>query len=133
MPALLSTRLALVVTAALLAGLAVAAATSARPVSAGSPPVRAASGSAAGARVTQRWRSVRGAVGYDLVLWRRHRRALDLWPTRARATLPLHWTFRGRRYTLANGPYLWFVYPRIRKSGHVRYGRLVASGTVRGT
>jgi hypothetical protein len=71
-----------------------------------------------------------GASFYDVILWRNGERVLDLWPTTARVTLPEHWRFHGKRFNLADGPYLWFVYPATGTRASARYRPLAAHGTI---
>jgi len=94
------------------------------------PALRAAAGARSAATLT--WQPAAGASAYDLILWRGHRRALDLWPTRTQVTVPARWRYRGVRFALHDGPYLWFVYPRLGPRGHATYGPLLASGVVGG-
>ncbi|MDQ3671861.1 MAG: hypothetical protein M3364_05410 [Actinomycetota bacterium] len=70
-----------------------------------------------------RWRSVSGAVLYNVILWRDGERVLDLWPRAAAVRLPT------RRLTA--GEYQWFVYPVRETRGKQQFGRLTARGTVR--
>jgi len=55
------------------------------------------------------WRATPRADLYDLVLWRRHRRVADLWPTKSKVSVATVACGAGKR--LAKGRYLWFVYP----------------------
>ena len=73
------------------------------------------------------WRATPRADLYDLVLWRRHRRVADLWPTRPKITVATVACGAGKR--LRKGRYLWFVYPVVDSASH-RYGRLAGWGAV---
>jgi hypothetical protein len=77
------------------------------------------------------WPRVPAATFYDVILWRDGERALDLWPSTTRVTLPEHWTFGGKRFDLAAGRYRWFVYPAIGTRGAASYGSLSADGALR--
>jgi hypothetical protein len=70
-----------------------------------------------------RWKPVRNAVFYNVILWHGGVRALDLWPTTPAAQIP-----QGK---LASGTYEWFVYPAFAKEGSHRYGRVIAHGRLR--
>jgi len=83
---------------------------------------RPGSGQADGA-VRLRWRSVPGAVFYNVILWRGSSRVRDLWPARAVVDV--------RRASLAPGKYRWFVYPALGTGTGRRYGALVAQGVVK--
>ncbi len=69
-----------------------------------------------------RWRPVRGAAFYNVILWRNGARALDLWPRQAQIKLSVR--------SLPPGEYRWFTYPAMATKRGVRYGRLVAQGTL---
>jgi hypothetical protein len=69
------------------------------------------------------WQASRGAVFYNVILWRDGKRVLDLWPRRPELSLA------GRRLT--PGTYRWFVYPALADARGRRYGSLVASGIVK--
>lgn len=101
----------------------------------GRPPVafttsrRAPAAASASARVLT-WPRVSTATFYDVILWRDGKRVLDLWPSTPRVTLPEHWSFGGKRFSLAEGGYLWFVYPASGTRASGRYGTLAGHGTV---
>lgn len=79
--------------------------------------------SVASASVKLRWRPVRGAAFYNVILWRGSVRALDLWPS----TASIRITERG----LKPGEYQWFVYPAFARGSSHRYGRVIAHGRLR--
>jgi hypothetical protein len=78
---------------------------------------------------TLRWPASSAARSYDVVLWRGHRRVLDVWTTRPHVdlrTLPCI----QRRPLAAGGRYLWFVYPQLQIKPKVRFGRLIRWGVL---
>jgi HYR domain-containing protein len=88
---------------------------------------------AQGAKVTAppmlRWRSVPHATIYNAQLYRRGRKVLTAWPTRARLRLSRQWTFSGRTYRLKPGPYTWLVWPGFGSPSHPRYGKLLGQSS----
>jgi hypothetical protein len=84
-------------------------------------------GMATGAGQIVRWKPVRGASYYNLVLWRDGRRVLDLWPSSSYAVVPKSRPLHGR---LVVGRYLWFVYPGFGAKASRHYGTLAQSGTL---
>jgi hypothetical protein len=76
------------------------------------------------------WRTVAGASYYNVVVWRGHRRVLDLWPTSTRVVLPETWDYHGVRGSLSPGRYLWFAYPGFGAKASARYGTPVQQGIV---
>jgi len=77
-----------------------------------------------------RWKAVSGADYYDVVLWRDHRRLLDLWPTSTEIFLPHAWSREGVRGSLVPGRYLWFVYAGFRTRGAANYAPQVQNGVL---
>jgi hypothetical protein len=81
-------------------------------------------GEAAGAsRFQLRWKPVRGARLYNVILWKGGERVLDLWPASASVRVP--------KRRLEPGTYQWFVYPLLGEGQSRRYGRVVARGTLK--
>jgi len=79
-----------------------------------------------------RWARSAAAIRYDIVIWRGHRRVLDIWTTRPRvdlAALPC----TERRRLQAGRRYLWFVYPMLRQKPTARFGKLLRFGVVQPT
>lgn len=74
------------------------------------------------------WRAVAGASYYNVIVWRKAERVLDLWPVHNRTLLPGRWTSKGVSRTLSPGRYLWFVYPGFGARADARYGEPVQSG-----
>lgn len=68
-----------------------------------------------------RWKPVRGATFYNVILWSDGVRILDLWPQKAFVRLP--------RERLEAGSYQWFVYPMRGRGEGARYGQVAARGT----
>ena len=56
-------------------------------------------------------------------------KVLSLWPTTARLRLPKAWQYLGKRQTLRNGRYTWFVWPALGTRAKPRYGRPLGSST----
>jgi hypothetical protein len=77
-----------------------------------------------------RWKKLRAADMYDVVIWRAGHRVRDVW-TRA-SSVPVRTlacaTPSGR---LAAGDYLWFVYPVRSATSAKRFGPLVSWGSFR--
>jgi hypothetical protein len=99
-----------------------------------SSPTRVTAGAA---RVTTRldhprlhWVRVASASYYNVVLWRGHRRVLDLWPTTTHVLLPRTWNRGGARGSLVPGRYIWFVYPGIGPKTAAHYGTPVQRGVL---
>ena len=85
-------------------------------------------GSLAG--VSLKWRGVKGATFYNVILWRDRARLLDLWPTAPRARIPGSWSYLGKNRRLEPGRYLWFVFAGYGQGANRRLGSHVASGDV---
>jgi hypothetical protein len=92
------------------------------------PMPRRSSGDTVTNDPTLRWRAVTGASFYNLILVHRSQR-FDLWPTKPSARIT-----RSKRSVKPSDltTYSWFVYPGYRpSSGKLRYGALIAHGSVR--
>jgi len=76
------------------------------------------------------WHSVAGASYYNLVVWRGHRRILDLLPTSTRVLLPGTWEYRGARGAISPGRYVWFVHPGFGAKGSADYRAPVQHGVI---
>jgi hypothetical protein len=72
-----------------------------------------------------RWPANRESVGYDVVVWRGHRRIADVWTTKPKVAIETV-ACRGGK-ALRAGRYLWFVYPLV-DSHPRRYGPLAKWG-----
>jgi hypothetical protein len=79
-------------------------------------------------RAALSWKAVEGASYYNVIVWRKGQRVLDLWPSVNRTLLPGSWTYGGASRTLSPGRYLWFVYPGFGARADARYGQPVQSG-----
>ena len=66
------------------------------------------------------WRERPTASYYNVAIWHKGSRLLDLWPTAPTVFL--------NRTGLEPGRYDWFVYPGIGSKAKARYGKLVAHG-----
>jgi hypothetical protein len=82
------------------------------------------------ARPSLSWHPVVGASYYNLVVWRGHRRILDMWPTSTHVPLPRTWKYDGVRGSLSPGRYLWFAYPGLGTRASARFGTPVQSGVL---
>jgi hypothetical protein len=95
-----------------------------------SPATTTTSGSSAGTPQRQvvvvRWPSRRAAAYYNLILVRGDER-IDLWPPKATATLKRFPSTKGTQNVVE---YSWFAYPVFTEGQAVRYGPLLAHGTV---
>ena len=67
-----------------------------------------------------RWRPVRGALFYNVQLYRNDRKVLTRWPRDARFRVKSKWTHRGRTHRLRPARYRWYVWPAYENG----YGRL---------
>ena len=76
-----------------------------------------------------RWRSVPNAILYNLVLWRDGSRVLSIFPAANHTNVPAR-SRVGRERALRAGRYLWFVYPAYGGAGRLRFGNVIATGTV---
>jgi hypothetical protein len=74
------------------------------------------------------WKLVAGASYYNVIVWRKAQRVLDLWPSVNRVLLPESWTHQGKSRTLSPGRYLWFVYAGFGARADARYGEPVQGG-----
>jgi hypothetical protein len=45
-------------------------------------------------------------------------------------TLPVHWTYRGRRYSLTRGRYDWLVRPGFGRSVNAHLGRAIVRSSL---
>lgn len=86
-----------------------------------SPPV---------SRAVLRWPRTPAAVKYDVVIWRGHRRVLDVWTSRSRFELSDLSCLQARKL-VAGRRYLWFVYPVLARSSTRRFGPLLDWGALR--
>jgi hypothetical protein len=71
------------------------------------------------------WKPHKGATYYNVQVYRRGRKILSFWPTRAAVQLRSSWTYAGRRYELTPGFYTWVVWPGIGPKAKARYGELL--------
>ncbi|HKB19631.1 MAG TPA: Calx-beta domain-containing protein, partial [Gaiellaceae bacterium] len=89
----------------------------------------------AGTRVTippmLKWHRVRRARFYNLQLYRKGRKILSLWPSRANLKLHRRWTFAGRALRMTPGAYTWIVWPAYGSRTKPRYGSMLGQSTFR--
>jgi hypothetical protein len=86
-------------------------------------------------RVDFRWAPVRGAGYYNLQLYRQAGRGaqaaaqgtkvLSTWPSRARYSLASSWKYKGKRYALRPGSYVWYIWPGFGARAKEKYGDLL--------
>ena len=72
-----------------------------------------------------RWEKERGALYYNVQLFRGRTKVLSAWPTHTRLKLRRSWTYRGSRHRLARGHYRWYVWPGLGSRADHRYGALI--------
>jgi hypothetical protein len=86
-----------------------------------------------GARVAKppllRWIATKGADYYNVQLFRGTRKILTIWPLKSQFALHRTWTFGGRRITLTQGAYQWYVWPGFGARAAVRYGNMLGSSS----
>jgi HYR domain len=66
---------------------------------------------------------------YNVQLFRRQAKILSTWPVGASLKLKRTWKYQGRRYTLTNGVYRWYVWPGFGARSAVDYGELLGSNS----
>jgi hypothetical protein len=76
-----------------------------------------------------RWTPVRGADYYNVQLFRKGRKILSVWPSRAQYQLKRRWTYRGRLRRLVPGKYRWLVWPGFGPRSRADYGRRLGPST----
>jgi hypothetical protein len=86
-------------------------------------------------RVDFRWAPVRGAGYYNLQLYRQSGRGaqaaaqgtkvLSTWPSGARYSLASSWKYKGKRYVLRPGNYIWYIWPGFGPRAKEKYGDLL--------
>ena len=77
------------------------------------------------------WTSVRRATYYNMQVWRDGRKILSVWPFESRFQLRSSWIFRGKRYSLHEGPVTVWVWPGFGPKAAARYGRVLGWTTFR--
>jgi hypothetical protein len=55
-------------------------------------------------------------------LWRHGRKILSVWPFDSRYRVRSTWVFRGKRYSLSEGPVTVYVWPGFGPKAAARYG-----------
>jgi hypothetical protein len=86
-----------------------------------------------GARVAKppvlRWIATKGADYYNVQLFRGTRKILTIWPLKSQVALHRTWKFGGRKITLTQGTYQWYVWPGFGARSAVRYGTMLGSSS----
>jgi hypothetical protein len=75
------------------------------------------------------WRKRKGATYYNVQVFRGGRKILSRWPRTNRLQLHRTWRFRGRKYRLRPGRYVWYVFPGYGKRAARNYGRVLGRRT----
>jgi hypothetical protein len=75
------------------------------------------------------WTAAQGAALYNVQLFRGSKKILSAWPRGPSMRLAGKWRYRGRSQRLTPGVYRWYVWPAFRRSGAVRFGRLIGRST----
>ena len=75
------------------------------------------------------WAPVWRADFYNVQLFYRGHKVMSVWPTHTHLKLPWTWRSHGRRHSLKNGLYFWYVWPGYRESAGLRYGRLLGASS----
>jgi len=78
-----------------------------------------------------RWSGVRGASFYNIQLYTHGEKVLSAWPAKARQLLTRSWRYRGHRYSLRPGVYVWYVWPGFGPRTKARYGQLLGYSSFR--
>jgi len=86
-----------------------------------------------GARVAKppllRWIATKGADYYNVQLFRGTTKILTVWPLKSQFALHRTWKFGGRKVTLTQGRYQWYVWPGFGARAAVRYGGMLGSSS----
>jgi hypothetical protein len=78
---------------------------------------------------TFRWTAIPGARFYNIQLYTHGEKVLSTWPGKARQVLTQRWQYKGRRYTLRPGLYVWWVWPGFGPRSRGHYGHLLGQGS----
>jgi hypothetical protein len=76
-----------------------------------------------------RWSPVRKATFYNVQVYYGSEKVLSAWPAKPHRALVRRWAYRGRRFTLRKGTYLWYVWPGFGPRAQSHYGQLLGQGT----
>ena len=93
-------------------------------------PHRASAGSPVSAPAKSlrlKWPKASSAVQYDVVIWRGHKRVLDLWTRVPRLDVAALPCAQARKLT-PRARHLWFVYPQVSHGKTARFGALLRWG-----
>lgn len=80
---------------------------------------------------TFRWSPVQGAAFYNIQLYTHGDKVLSMWPGKARQPVSRSWRYRGHRYSLRPGIYVWYVWPGFGPKTKSRYGQLLGYASFR--
>jgi hypothetical protein len=72
-----------------------------------------------------RWREIKRASYYNVQLFRKGKKILSAWPTKAHYQVRTAWRYRGRRHRLMPGTYWWYVWAGYGHRSEHRYGKLL--------
>jgi hypothetical protein len=75
------------------------------------------------------WKKKKRATYYNVQVFRSGRKILSRWPRTNRLQLRRTWRFRGRKYRLRPGRYVWYVFPGYGKRAARNYGRALGRRT----
>jgi hypothetical protein len=94
-----------------------------RPTPRGATPTRTP------ARQVFAWVPTARASHYKVEFFQRGAKVFEAFPTSPRIALPARWVYRGRRFELAPGRYLWSVRPGYGARRDGGYGRIIVRST----
>jgi hypothetical protein len=75
------------------------------------------------------WAASHGAKYYNLQLFRGGKKVFSAWPLANRLTLQKKWTFAKKKYALAKGVYVWYVWPGIGPRSANDFGPVLGKST----
>jgi HYR domain len=75
------------------------------------------------------WERNSEASYYNVQLFRGEAKILSAWPTARTLSLKRTWRYKGKRYTLTNGLYRWYVWPGFGARANVNYGEMLGFST----
>lgn len=78
---------------------------------------------------TFKWVASANATYYNFQLFHGSTKILSAWPVKNAYTLQRTWKYDGRRYRLAPGAYIWYVWPGLGARADVKYGPMLGSAS----